>query len=288
MNSIFTRRGLRAAAGLLAALALCSCSKSEPSREPEPTEEPKGAFFDQVKAPSDSDQAETPSDSKSVTVEEPEYIGDLKEVLTNQREFRFIDANDSSSEANPSLAKYNSEVHMTLLRDIERQITSADVPVGPQPVSMTVLDMDMDGKVEVILSLDTDNSGRWGWLTLHWEDGVVYGYYHWYRWRLDSIDEAGILVRGGIFVYDPSIPGAYEAALKEYYDHYFYYFEFNGPEFATHQIGFCENPYCDAPDTVWNDCTPENIELFVTHSAAETAVQYPRDALTRNGDGEEA
>lgn len=277
MNNIFMRGGLRAAAlGLVASLILCSCSISGTAEEPEHVGDPKEA---------PSNQVEVLSGSKNETAEEPEYIGVLKEVLTNQREFRFIDANASSSEADPGLAEYNSEVHMTLLRDINRQISSIALP-EITPVCMTVLDMDMDGTVEVVLSLDPDY-GRYGYLILHWEDGEVYGYYRWYR-ALEGLTEAGILVHGGTIGGFPSdTPGALEAARKEYYEHYFYYFEFNGPRFATHDIGYCENPY-SPPEVVWSGFTPENIELLVTHSAAGTVLQYPRDVFTRDGNEEKA
>ena len=276
MNNIFMRGGFRAAAlGLLALLILCSCSVSGTVEEPERVRVLKEA---------PSNQVEVLSGSNNGIAEEPEYIGVLKEVLTNQREFRFIDANASSSEANPGLAEYNSEVHMTLLRDINRQISSIALP-EITPVRMTVLDMDMDGTVEVVLSLDPDY-GRYGYLILHWEDGEVYGYYRWYR-AFKGLSEDGILVSGGTIAgyVPPDTPGALEAARKEYYDHYFYYFEFNGPSFATHDIGYYENPY-SPPEVVWSGFTPENIELLVTHSAAETVLQYPRDVFTRDGNEE--
>lgn len=232
----FTRKGMRTMAFvLLAALALCSCSAGVDT--------------------------------------EPEYIGALKAVLMNERDYRYVWANEHTD--------YNDTERRYFIGDIQ-DLYSYPAVAGVHPERMTVLDLDMDGNVEVVLEL----SDYQDYLILHWEDGEVYGYYRWHR-AFMGLTEDGILENTASVYPLGDTPEELAAAEKEYYDRYFYYMEFNGPECTEFYVAYDEYPY-HAPEVTWSDFTPENIDLLVTAKAAETVRQYPRDMFNRDGVPENA
>jgi len=150
------------------------------------------------------------------------------------------------------------------------QAVSSDNSVAANVSQFTVLDLDGDESMELVLRLTVNGDEYYGFEILHYQDGVVYGYTRWYRALRDLKADGSFSFSGGaadtgygFLQFDgASLTEIVKAESKSSYDsnnNFSIEYFVDGRSAAEGDYLSAMNAFRHKPDATWYDFTDDNL-----------------------------